>query len=240
MTIEIENKDLANIPRNENVLRIIRDTLRGTELFAHSKFDLGAGGFASSPETIHLSDEKVYDWQYAYRAQRPVPNYVRWHTSNRMAFVHNLGKMLNALAGTPIQVTLDISWSWKRGAESCRPQNKTQYVPEYSLFIAFTDGVVFDPNASIASILNRTCASSDPRADRSLFEVIEDSEHSVGANSYRWTPYGAQFHVDVKRKAEALAKVFSDCQITIARTDDKKGWVADLVFPDMLNTRLAA
>jgi len=165
-----------------------------------------------------------------------VPQWLRWHTTDRLAFLAVLPLLAEAWAGLPIDVQFDGGWDWVRGERSARPNGKAQHVPHYGFIVFFGDARKALVAEQVTQIAQRICRSADSRADRSLFELFEDQlDAPSGCGTYGWVPDGAHLWVHGKANVERLQQtLFSDCECTV--TKQGRGgdvvWQLHVVFPD--------
>lgn len=240
------------LERNELVLRALREACRDTPLFRDSRVSF-VRATTCTMDQLYLNGEGKWDWQefhhnYFKEVENrkagcaPVdsfancyvsaPQWMRWNTGNRLAYAEYRPKILEALRGLPVSISEDSGWTWLRNGDSQRPESKPQYKKEFGFLLSFNDRLQGNTEAAVAR-LSTVCQSNDARADRDIFELLEDTGYRVGDGSYSWTAAGFRLRVWAKNEAEKLRTVFADCVTELLKEDTSQGvaWTLAVDFP---------
>lgn len=175
---------------------------------------------------LYTRGEAPHELQAFYPAQktpspepwRPGPQWVKFHTEDRLAWVRHLPELLQALQGLPVSVNKSISWRW--GHSRPRANGRPSYVPVYEAMVCLNakETERFDARQALPSLLESVCHLDHPLADMNLFDWQEDQVGRVLFPNYRWRPDGREATFFEKaRLDEALEKLFSGHQTHVER-----------------------
>jgi hypothetical protein len=213
-----------------NALRIIKDYLVRFEIVNEFKPYYLYSSSASFANKI-LPEECDYEWQALLSHISPEdfgirnPNtklrdvtWIKISSENRLVFAKHIGSIMHMLYDAGYNVSYHDSWRWECG----------QYVPVYELFISVTDKEPIKYDVPVF------CLSSDERADRSVFELLRESNHEISDAGYEWTKDGFILTVYDKKQTYNVIQIFHDCKIDIVKKKidkDTKQYTMTVCFP---------
>lgn len=253
--IPTESLMARDIFRMEEVLRALRQVLRDNE--AAETFyvqDAFRGGGDTWMSQVTLTGERDWGTYYQYyeasrrdRFSTDIeraslqhirgPQWTRFGTEDRLAWVRLLPALIQSLAGLDVRVTPDQSWRWDH-REQPRPNGSARYVPRYQVMVSLgsTGAKPFDPEGVAQALLKGVATTSNPLADQHLFDWQQDLVGKKFFHQYGWSGTTLEAVFDTKALLEEGKKALFDgyeCESRRLRPGDRKDtrWVLSVKMP---------
>ncbi len=222
----------------------LREALRGRELFDHLQIQ---SGYLSSTPIKHFlaANETEKDYLVTFRWARQNQTqygmtYLFLDTDKRLLFKQELETIFKACVGHPVNFQADSGWHWDSDGKSWRPSGASAFARHYRLMVSLSDIPFSESDIPKAlAAWDWMCTSKDIRADRCVFEQIEEAGiDKSGGGSYVSHPGGFYLNYYRKSMTEPLLKLFEDCQLEQSSTGRGKNtsWTLKVTYPDMISS----
>lgn len=202
----------------------LRDLLEGMPL-EHSSFFID-GPVRCTPRDVRLPGETQIDSIVfpAYRNAASCDLY--WSTEDRLAFADTQDRIVASVSDLPVSIRFEDGWRWAFGEESGRPEGRSRRVRSFQLRFSITDETSEEKTAYVPV---KVCQSLDARADRCLFELIEDAGIHIADMIYHHTDTGFRTEFVHHHHLDAVRDLFHDCACVVSHLEE--GWSMDIIFP---------
>lgn len=133
--------------------------------------------------------------RFAHVEELSQKNYVIFRTPERFVAIEHFEAIAGIIQAAGAHVHYNPSWNWVPITSPGKRRNRYQHV--YELCVT--------PNSSFTWEMPIICTKRDPRADRCIFELLEEAGIAVLDASYDWTPGG--FALTIYANGETASKV---------------------------------
>jgi hypothetical protein len=150
-------------------------------------------------------------------------------TADRLVYAEHREAIANVMTAHGYDVNSGSSWKWESNGDDA----KRKYVPIYLLCgrhgvtntrVVSTCPTCHHESSEYVDIpheplirLDTVCLSKDPRADRCIFELLDDLGHHIDNGGYKWTVDGLTMSFCSKKDVEGVKAVFPDCKVELVK-----------------------